>query len=261
MNPSLIIAVVGQYLQGKSTLVNDLLAANTAKMGRGARTTSAVTEFTIPHRPGVTILDTPGKDANALDDKAASEASMRSSVVLILHPKDMDKRYRSIVSEASGAGRHCISIFNCMTDNPPTRWDPMHLENQKVCENIERDLREMRDVSIGSFLPIDGKIVYPVNVLWARFGLGLFRNGNEEDCQFEQRIRHAAVRIGIPINGMTDEEFRRVILARSGFLLLENFLKNLPLELLKHAVTHPEQEINRIVDCFAAEFKKRWTAA
>ena len=60
---------------------------------------------------------------------------------------------------------------------------------------------------------------------------------------------------------LQDYEFRTEMLKRSGLLPVRDFLKNLPLELLKHAAAYPEQEIDRIIDRFAAEFKKRWSAA
>ena len=57
------------------------------------------------------------------------------------------------------------------------------------------------------------------------------------------------------------DALRAEMLKRSGLLPVRDFLKNLPLELLKHAAAYPEQEIDRIIDRFAAEFKKRWSAA
>lgn len=257
----LSIAIVGRFQQGKSTLVNALLSANKAKMGRGARTTSKVHEYELQRGSGVKILDTPGKDANATDDRAASEAIAKAAVVLILHPRDMDERYRTIVEEATQSGRRCISVFNCLTDAPPSRWNPQHPTNLEICDNIETEIRDIRDGIAEAFIPVSGRIVYPVNILWARFGLGLFRKESELDRADERRIRLAAKTIGIPEKEMTDEVFRKAILDKSGFLPLEHLLKNLPLELLKHVVSNPQPAIDRIADRFAKELKIRWTAA
>ena len=48
---------------------------------------------------------------------------------------------------------------------------------------------------------------------------------------------------------------------RSGFLPVRDFLKALPLELLKDAALNPQREIDRFLDRFAVELKNRWAIA
>ena len=108
-------------------------------------------------------------------------------------------------------------------------------------------------------IPLNGRIVTPINILWARFGLGLIDSDSQEDTRDIPKIRtYAEEDLDISASG---DALRAEMLKRSGFLPVRDFLKNLPLELLKHAVSNPQQEIDRIVGRFAEDLKKRWVAA
>ena len=145
-----------------------------------------------------------------------------------------------------------VFLLNCLNFE---KWSPD--ENDNIVSTIEAELETKRLKPIT--IPLNGRIVTPINILWARFGLGLIDSDSKEDMMDIRKIRsYSEDDLDIAAESGA---LRTEMLRRSGFLPVRDFLKNLPLELLKHAVTHPEQEINRIVDRFAAEFKKRWSAA
>ena len=105
-----------------------------------------------------------------------------------------------------------------------------------------------------SVLHIGEKPVFPINVLWAQFGLGQPISGKQRD----DIVEFAKTKLGLDLE---ESALRAEMLQRSGFLPVRDFLKNLPLEILKHVATNPQREIDRIVDRFAEELRKRWAAA
>ena len=145
-----------------------------------------------------------------------------------------------------------VFLFNCWhTTHGQVGWIPESQVNVDACQKIASQLEKD-----GTFvLPVNDRRVVPVNVLWAQFGLGqpIFGDQNEGDiADFARTKLHL---------DLTGSALRNEMLVRSGFLPVRDFLRNLPLELLKHVVSNPQREINRIADRFATEFKKRWTAA
>ncbi len=143
-----------------------------------------------------------------------------------------------------------IVLFNC-TDII-TGWIPDLPETIDTCDAIRKELDD--DGMVDACLAINGCIVTPINVLWAQFGLGLpIPDAKKSDIR--EFTRRQLRKDG------DDSALRAEMLRRSGFLPVRDFLSNLPLELLKYAAAHPEREIDRIVNRFAEELKKRWTAA
>ena len=143
-------------------------------------------------------------------------------------------------------------VFNCWDRTHARGWVPELPENRETYEIIRSQLKrfDMAD----SVLCIGGNPICAINVLWAQFGLGL----SISDEQREDIVDFAKTKLGLDLE---ENALRAEMLSRSGFLPVRDFLKNLPLELLKHAVSNPQREIDRIVARFAAELKKRWTAA
>ena len=145
-------------------------------------------------------------------------------------------------------------LFNCWhKTNGRTGWIPESQKNADTRAKIQKwfSCNGMES----SLLSIGGNHVIPINVLWAQFGLGqpIYGDQNEDNIADFARTK---LHLDLP-----DSALRAEMLKRSGLLPVRDFLKNLPLELLKHAAAYPEQEIDRIIDRFAAEFKKRWSAA
>ena len=249
MSTSFKIAVVGGFQQGKSTFVNALLERDEAEMGRGLSTTHENKEYSLSS--SVSLIDTPGFNANKADDGTAATAIDKADVVVYVHEsKALGNACPGIFSKIRKFGKRMVFLLNCCSFD---KWSPA--ENDDIVSTIEAELNDKRILQ--AVLPVSGRPVCPLNVLWARFGLGMKVDSNDA-----KKIRIVAEEdLDLSLGDITGELFRAEMLRRSGFLPVRDFLKNLPLELLKDAATHPEREINRIVNRFAEELKKRWSAA
>ncbi len=251
MSNTLTISIVGGFQRGKSSLVNALLGRNVAEMGRGLSTTHENRLYSLS--PAVSIIDTPGFDADGEDDRTAASAIDKANVVVHVHEsKSLGKTCADVFKRVRDQGKQMIFLLNCRNFE---KWSPD--ENDDIVSTIEAELETKRLKPIT--IPLNGRIVTPINILWARFGLGLIDSDSKEDARDIHKIRtYAEEDLDISASG---DALRAEMLKRSGFLPVRDFLKNLPLELLKHAVSNPQQEIDRIVNRFAAELKKRWFAA
>lgn len=251
MSTVLTISIVGNFGGGKSSLVNALLGRNEAKMGRGLSTTHENVIYSLS--PAVFIIDTPGFDANGEDDGTAASAIDKSNVVIYVHEsKSLGETCADVFKRVRERGKQMIFLLNCRNFE---KWSPE--ENGDIVETIEAEMENKGLKSL--MIPLDGHFVIPLNILWARFGLGLIDSVSQGDTRDFRKIRsYAEDDLGI---SAVDDDLRNEMLVRSGFIPVRDFLRNLPLELLKHAVANPEHEIDRIVDRFALEFKKRWNAA
>lgn len=254
MSASLAIAVVGGFQRGKSTLVNCLLGRDAAEMGRGLSTTHKNRDYKLSE--AVTIIDTPGFNANGEDDGTAAAAIDAANVVIYVHEsKSLGETCADVFKRVREQRTQMIFLLNCRDFE---KWSPD--ENADIVATIDAELENKSLKSI--MVPINGRIVTPVNILWARFGLGMMDSKSSGDAKDIRKIRsYAEDDLDIPAQEIPEEDFREGMLCRSGFPPVRDFLRNLPLQLLKHAVANPEQEIDRIVDRFAVEFKKRWIAA
>ena len=249
MSASFKIAVVGGFQRGKSTLVNALVGRDVAKMGRGRSTTHKNEEH--PLSSTVSIIDTPGFNANKDDDGTAVSAIDMADVVVYVHEsKALGAACPGIFSRTREQGKRIVFLLNCCEFE---KWSPT--ENDDIVSSIEAEL-ETKAI-LPSILPVSGRMVYPLNVLWARFGLGM-----EVSSHDAKQIRIVAEDdLDLFVGDISEDMLRAEMLQRSGFLPVRDFLKNLPLEILKHVAANPQREIERVVDRFAEELKKRWAAA
>lgn len=256
----LTVAIVGGFQRGKSTLVNAFLGCDVAEMGRGLSTTHENNVF--PLTSSVAIIDTPGFDANGKDDGTAEKAIREADAVIYVHEsKTLGETCADVFRLAVLHGKRILFLLNCMNDQ---NWSPS--ENDDIIRTIAAELSMKKELSMKSLkrtmIPIGGDIVVPVNVLWARFGLGLVSGVTDAGQKTVRKIRrYAEDALGLAVEEMSEDEFRSEMFRRSGFQPVDAFVKNLPFELLKEAVADPGTAIDRIVDRFAAELKKRWFAA
>ena len=161
MSRSCTIAIVGGFQRGKSTLVNALLGRDIAEMGRGLSTTHENREYSLS--PAVSIIDTPGFNANEGDDGTAASAIDKADIVLYVHEsKALGDACPVLFAKTKERRKHIIFLLNCCDFD---KWAPS--ENEEIVSTIEAELHTKRILS--SVLPLSGRIVYPLNVLWARF--------------------------------------------------------------------------------------------
>lgn len=249
MSASFKIAIIGGFQQGKSTLFNALLGRDEAEMGRGLSTTHKNKECRLSS--AVSVIDTPGFNANEDDDGTAASAIDNADVVVYVHEsKPLDETCLGILSKIQNSGKRMFFLLNCCNSD---KWSPA--ENDDIVLTIEAELDAKGILS--SVLPVSGRLVYPLNVLWARFGLGM----GVEPRDAKNILTVAKEDLGLSVGDISDNVFRAEMLQRSGFLPVRDFLKNFPLEILKHVAANPQREIERVVDRFAEELKKRWVAA
>lgn len=248
------IAVVGDFQRGKSSLINALLGRNAAEMGRGLSTTHENKIFELSK--AVSIIDTPGFNADGQDDGTAASAIDMADVVVYVHEsKALGETCADVFKRVRDNGRQMIFLLNCRNFE---KWAPT--ENGDIVSTIDAEL-EVKGLK-PIIVPLNGRIVTPVNILWARLGLGLMESNSQDGARDIRKVRsYAEDDLGLNVSDMSEEAFSAEMLQRSGFLPVRDFLNNLPLELLRLAVLNPQKEIDRIVDRFEAEFKKRWTAA
>ena len=247
------LVIVGDFQIGKSSLVNCLLAESLAATGEGfSPTTEKVSEYDFA--PGIRLIDTPGFNDKRTELTKLSENEIQTADVVVFVQTDKMLETRKYSFLRAAKRKPIVVLFNCWhTTRGQAGWIPDNRVNVEACLKIKSQLSNGGMDS--AILPIDGKSVIPVNVLWAQYGLGQPIYGDQREdgiAGFARRM----LGLNLPLPALRAE-----MLARSGFLPIRDFLKNLPLELLKHAAAHPELEIDRIVNRFAEEFRRRWSAA
>ena len=246
------VVVIGDFQIGKSSFVNCLLAETRAEMGEGFfPTTEASAEYMLV--PGVILVDTPGfnDSRRELEDRTNEEIAKSDIILFIKTEKILGERDRVILRKSGG--KKTIVLFNCTNKTIGRRgWIPDAKANADTCDKIRSQLvKEGMDAFL---LRIDGKSVFPVNILWAHFGLGLPITESQQNDINEFAVKDFKL-------NETDSALRTEMLQRSGFLPVRDFLMNLPLGILKHVAANPQREIERVVDRFAEELKRRWAAA
>ena len=249
MSAALTIAVIGEFQAGKSTLVNALLGRDEAEMGRGLSTTHENRTYALS--PFVSLVDTPGFNADGQDDGTAKAAIDTADVLVYVHESNALGK-SCVLEEVRAQGKPIVFLLNCCDLG---KWSPSAVQNAKIVASIEAKLETSGLLPF--VVPVAGKIVFPLNVLWARYGLGMEVDSNSEETLLERAGRC----LRLPVASTTSCNLRAKLLDESGFFPVREFLMNLPLELLKHVVSNPKREIDRIVDRFAECLKKRWVAA
>ena len=198
-------------------------------------------------------MDTPGFDDHRPEMSRLSEDCIRGAdaILFIKTDKVLGDHDETILRMAGR--KPMIVVFNCWDRTHGRKgWIPELPENRETCETIRSELE--RSGMGDSVLCVGGNPVCAMNVLWAQFGLG-------QPISEEQRddiVDFAKTKLGLDLE---ENALRAEMLRHSGFPPVRDFLMNLPLELLKHAVSNPQREIDRIVDRFSEELKKRWNAA
>lgn len=231
------VAVVGKFQIGKSTLVNALIGENRAETGRGLSTTKANCGYRLAD--DVELVDTPGFDAESEDDVLALQAMQKADLVLFFREgKALDGDvYPRLIRQAAKDGKRGLFLYNCTNLE---RWSPY--EQEELCREIEAQIDPYKDF----FLGLNGRIVTPINALWALYGLGLIAEGTKEFRRIESYLRDDLEIVG--------EDLRFEALRLSGILPVRDELSKLPLKVLRQFAENPKSEIDLIVEAFAARF-------
>jgi hypothetical protein len=201
------IGIAGLFQQGKSTLLNCLLHGCYARTGDGLATTHILTRYrhglfeevrlllsdeetpffvtdkedflTADHFPDkcrielicpgeilryLDIIDTPGFDADNKDDTIAKigvdEADL---LVIVVEAKELHEAVTThLLNPIHKSGKPFVVLMNCR-EMSFQRQAPSNRLNEKIARNIEADLFNKGFEP----LPIQGKNVWPCNLLWA----------------------------------------------------------------------------------------------
>ncbi len=247
----LTVPIVGDFQIGKSTLINCLLGDKVALMGKKRLATTKESK-TYPLNDVVAVCDTPGTDdpEPGIANKTEKAVAAAKAIVFVVSGR-IRKTFHEWLAKTPKIP--CIFLYNCMDED---YWNPQSCDISEICADIERE-ELAPNGNLARSISVQGHYVWPVNILWGLFGVGLL-----DDEQALKTIRSSAsINLGINVESMSETEFREELWNYSGIEPLRKVLHNLPLELLKHAATHPELEIDRIVNRFAEEFRRRWSAA
>lgn len=236
----IVIAVVGEFQIGKSSLVNCLLGRSAAKIGNGwkSQTTTCV-DYALSD--DVVIVDTPGVNDTRDRDKDALAAIKRAHCVIFV--KDNQKQAGQLDCATMGAikkeAKPCVFVCNCSS---PQRSDPFGESNAEFCNDLTNEFIDRNGFSDVA-LPVAGKIVLPVNILWAQFALGLL----EREEQVESVKRRLYV----------SENFEMEAMRKSNFLPVRDFVANIRLNLLLDYLSRKDSIMRRLRDEFAEKLTLR----
>ena len=110
------VAIIGEFQEGKSTLINSLVGEEVARTGYGKRTTDCVNAYALPGSDCI-LLDTPGIN-HSMEDNASTclgtehaDAFVLMIAGKVLSPSMVDYVQRIVVSP-SGFRRPLIPIIN-----------------------------------------------------------------------------------------------------------------------------------------------------
>lgn len=116
MNNLTQVAIIGEFQDGKSTLINSLVGADVARTGYGRRTTASVTGYLLPGSDCM-LLDTPGIN-HSLEDNACTihGTDHADAFVLMIAGKALSPSVvdyvKKISVSTSGFRRPVIPIIN-----------------------------------------------------------------------------------------------------------------------------------------------------
>ena len=255
MSGKISVAVVGDFQIGKSTLVNALIGDNQAEMGRGRSTTKENRSYRLAD--DVELIDTPGFDAVLKDDATASDAIMTSNLVLFVRSgKALDGDvYPRIIKQAIGAGKRGLFIFNCTNCGS---WSPEEDDCLEICKTIESQIIQFEQF----FMRLNGRLVTPVNALWAMYGLGLLDDAALDVSATEEQKKKVGADMRKIVRYLKDDlelddgaDFKKEALRLSGVLPIRAELSKLPMEVLKRFAKDPQSEVELVVEAFVGKFK------
>ena len=248
------VPIVGDFQIGKSTLVNYLVRSLVAPMGKKRfATTKEVQNYSFGN--WVDLQDTPGADdpEPGIVEKTEKALARADAIVFVHSGKTPAEHASGVLSWLSKTpGVPFVFLYNCMDEGV---WDPQDADIGEICKDIENELLDPNGY-LSRCIPIHGRFVWPVNILWGVFGIGLVKDSN-----VILDIRRVAKEdLGLDVDSMKDSVFMETMWDRSRIEPVRDLIENLPLEMLRHAASNPQQESDRIVDRFVAELKQRWSA-
>jgi protein-L-isoaspartate(D-aspartate) O-methyltransferase len=186
--------------------------------GRGRRNEYIGAEIEIwkPILANFNIIDTPGFDANAEDEKRAIESLNGSNFAIFVasNQKGLSETEKSVLQRIASLKIPYIIILNCVSHE---RWEPFSRAN----DSLNREINAM--LQMYGHMPefVDGKTpIWPCNLLWFWHSTSHYSE-NPENWQKNKRM----IKKYFKIEGRQLPN-QRMIAEKSNFLPIRRFLEN-----------------------------------
>lgn len=166
------IGVIGHYQNGKSTLINCLMGRKVCDTGDGAISTTKKNsrhEF----REGVFLIDTPGMDANELDDEETSSVvGQLDFAIVVLRNQGISEKDMVAINLLQRYGKPMLVVVNCIDYGNRNKWSPQSEFNRNILDNI-------RPRFAGRQL-IAGIDILLVNLQWYWYSIGGYKKESKD---------------------------------------------------------------------------------
>lgn len=247
----IVVAVVGTYQIGKSSLINCLLPSTgrKAKVGNGWKSeTMQADEYVLPD--DIVLVDTPGVDDNAGRDACTMDAIKRAHCVLFVCENSTapGELYSNWAGQLKRGNKPCLFVCNCREGNAGRRqrWNPQSEWNADFCRKSVSEAFIAKN-GFDMFMTVGGRQVLPVNACWALYGKGEL-DDEEKNDDVETVLRR---------EGVDGSQLREAAWARSNVPLLCEFIRNVRLEILSHSLTDRNRIVAGMADRFREELAMR----
>lgn len=116
MNKRTRVAIIGEFQDGKSTLINSLMRDDVAQVGYGTRTTRNVCAYDLPGSD-CTLLDTPGFNLSQMDNDCTRSGTRDADAFLLMLGRkvispSLIAYVQEIIVSPDGFKRPLIPIIN-----------------------------------------------------------------------------------------------------------------------------------------------------
>lgn len=166
------IGVLGHYQNGKSTLINCLMGNLVCATGDGAISTTKKNsrhEF----RKGFFLIDTPGMDANELDNaETSSVIEQLDFAIVVLQNKGVSEKDMVAINLLTDQGVPMLVLVNCTDYGNKNKWSPQSGFNSNILNNIKPQF-------IGKPL-VAGIDILLVNLQWYWYSIGGYRKESQD---------------------------------------------------------------------------------
>lgn len=132
------VAIIGDFQDGKSTLVNALMGREVAKTGYGLPETSSVTAYELPDSCTV-LLDTPGMDSTREGDTEAllQGCEQADALVFMLTTREIRPEQVRLLQQATDGGR---KVFTLMVNARSIDVEPQSLVRSSAANLAQHNL-------------------------------------------------------------------------------------------------------------------------
>lgn len=111
MSKKFKVAIIGDFQDGKSTLVNALMGREVAKTGYGLPETSVVAAYELPDS-NIVLLDTPGMSSNRAGDEECmlQGCGQADALVFMLTTREIGPEQVKLLQQATNSGRKVFTL-------------------------------------------------------------------------------------------------------------------------------------------------------